>query len=231
MIKFPSQIEKIMTPPIDDIFNMVKNKEELISFGQGVPFFFPNKELMEKFWLEVKTNLNIHNYSPDPGFLSVRKEVARYLAIQYQSNSLSWKNIILTSGANTAFFNLISILTEPKDEVILLTPYYFNHMMTLQILHVTPVEIKTDKKYQPMINSINEKITSKTRAVVVISPNNPTGAVFSESTIKKILEICENHNISLILDETYSEFVYKNNQVIKSYYKSFNPLLIRIGSF
>ncbi|MFX0152428.1 MAG: aminotransferase class I/II-fold pyridoxal phosphate-dependent enzyme, partial [Candidatus Hodarchaeota archaeon] len=231
MIKYPKHIEKIMTPPIDDIFNMVKNKDELISFGQGVPFFFPNEDLMGQFWNEVKANPNIHNYSPDPGFLSVREEVARYLAIQYHSNSLSWKNIILTSGANTAFFNLISTITEPKDEVILLTPYYFNHMMALQILHITPVEVKTDENYQPMINSINEKITSKTRAILVVSPNNPTGAVFSESTIKKILEICESHNLVLILDETYSEFVYRNNQVIKSYYKSFHPLLIRIGSF
>lgn len=231
MIKFPNQIEKIMKPPVDELFSLIQNKEELISFGQGVPFFSPNKELMEKFWTEVKKEPNIHQYSPDPGFLSVREEVAKYLAIQYYSDSLSWKNIILTSGANTAFFNLISLITEPKDEVILLTPHYFNHMMALQILYTTPVEVKTNENYQPLIDLIVEKITSKTKAIVVISPNNPTGAVFEESTIKYILEICERFNLLLICDETYSEFIYKEKHIIRSYYKSSHPLLIRIGSF
>ncbi|MFX0181854.1 MAG: pyridoxal phosphate-dependent aminotransferase [Candidatus Hodarchaeota archaeon] len=231
MIKFPKHIERIMKPPVVELFNLIQNKEELISFGQGTPFFSPNRDLMDKFWIEVKHEPNIHQYSPDPGFLSVRKEIAKYLAIQYQSNSLSWENIILTSGANTAFFILISLITEPNDEVILLTPYYFNHMMALQILHVIPVEVKTNENYQPLIDLIVKKITSKTKAIVVISPNNPTGAVFEESTIEGMLEICERYNLILICDETYSEFVYEEDQIIKSYYKSSHPLLIRIGSF
>jgi aspartate/methionine/tyrosine aminotransferase len=99
-------------------------------------------------------------------------------------------------------------ITSVGDEIILNTPYYFNHEMAIMMAGCHPVLVKTDENYQPRPDAIEAAITEKTRAVVTISPNNPTGVVYSESMIREINEICQRKGIYHINDEVYEYFTY-----------------------
>ena len=117
-------------------------------------------------------------------------------------------DVLVSAGANMAFFNTILTFTDPGDEIILLSPYYFNYEMAVKIIGCKPVIVPTDRAWQPNLDFIKAKITAKTKAVVTISPNNPTGAVYTEAVLRKINTLCKENNLYHISDEAYEYFTY-----------------------
>ena len=232
MFRLAKHVVQIMDPPIVEIHNLLVNKEKAISFGQGVPFFHPDDEIMKQFWSKVKDNPDLHQYTPDFGFTHVRKTISRFLSSRYNTE-INWSRIVLTNGANSAFFNILSVLLDPKDEVIIISPYYFNHLMAIQLLHATPVFIETsyENSFIPDIDDIVSRITQRTKAIIIVSPNNPTGMVYNNNLLNKILDVCEERNICFLFDETYSEFIYKEDKIIASYFYRKSDRIIHIGSF
>jgi aspartate/methionine/tyrosine aminotransferase len=107
-----------------------------------------------------------------------------------------------------AFMNALLAITDQGDEIILNIPYYFNHEMAIVMANCQPILVGTDENYQICPDAIEAAITAKTRAVVTISPNNPTGAVYPQPTLKRVNEICQKHNIYHIHDEAYDYFTY-----------------------
>ena len=107
-----------------------------------------------------------------------------------------------------AFMNAILAITSVGDEVILNTPYYFNHEMAIRMAGCYPVLVKCDENYQLRPEAIASAITPKTRAVVTISPNNPTGAVYSQQALRQVNQICRARGIYHISDEAYEYFTY-----------------------
>ncbi|NEQ89146.1 MAG: pyridoxal phosphate-dependent aminotransferase, partial [Moorea sp. SIO2I5] len=120
----------------------------------------------------------------------------------------SANRIVVTAGSNMAFINAILGITTPGDEIILQTPYYFNHEMAIQMASCHPVLVATDENYQLRPSAIAQAITDRTRAVVTISPNNPTGAVYSEEALRQVNQLCGDHGIYHISDEAYEYFTY-----------------------
>jgi len=116
--------------------------------------------------------------------------------------------IVVTAGANMGFVNAILAITDPGDEIILNLPYYFNHEMAVAIADCRAVCVPTDDDYQLQGDAIARAITDRTRAVVTISPNNPTGAVYRESDLRQVNEICRRRGIYHINDEAYEYFTY-----------------------
>jgi aspartate/methionine/tyrosine aminotransferase len=116
--------------------------------------------------------------------------------------------IAVTAGSNMGFMNAILAITAPGDEIIIQTPYYFNHEMAIAIASCRPVLVATDENYQLRPNAIAQAITDRTRAVVTISPNNPTGAVYSEEALREVNQICRDRGIYHISDEAYEYFTY-----------------------
>ncbi len=116
--------------------------------------------------------------------------------------------IVVTAGSNMAFMNAILAITSVGDEIILNTPYYFNHEMAITMAGCHPVLVRTDENYQLRPEAIALAITPKTRAVVTISPNNPTGAVYSEKVLREVNQICRDRSIYHISDEAYEYFTY-----------------------
>ncbi len=219
----------VMHSPIVEIYAAVKDREKMISFGQGVPFFTPTKDILADFFESVDPDPYIHQYSPDPGLDVVRKIVAKYLSKRY-SMPIPWKNVLLTNGANAAFFYLVSTLLNPGEEIIIPTPYYFNHYMAIQIAHGKPVEVQTTKEFQLSPSLIQRSISPKTKAIISVNPNNPTGAVYKKDVIHDVVELCNDHDIFLISDETYFEFTYDDVSVESPF--ALNPeKTILIGSF
>jgi aspartate/methionine/tyrosine aminotransferase len=107
-----------------------------------------------------------------------------------------------------AFMNAVLAITDPGDEVILQAPYYFNHEMAVCIASCKPVLVPTDENYQLRPDAIRTAITPRTRAVVTISPNNPTGAVYAESALRAVNDLCRERGIYHIHDEAYENFTY-----------------------
>ena len=104
--------------------------------------------------------------------------------------------------------NALLAITDAGDEIILQTPYYFNHEMAITMANCRPVLVATDENYQLQPAAIRQAITEKTRAVVTVSPNNPTGAVYPEAALREVNGICREHGIYHISDEAYEYFTY-----------------------
>jgi aspartate/methionine/tyrosine aminotransferase len=108
--------------------------------------------------------------------------------------------------------NAILTISEPGDEIILQTPYYFNHEMAVSIADCTPVCVPTDDNYQLNLNAIETAITPKTQAIVTISPNNPTGAVYTQESLRAVNKICRERGLYHIHDQAYEYFTYDGVQ-------------------
>jgi aspartate/methionine/tyrosine aminotransferase len=116
--------------------------------------------------------------------------------------------LVITAGGNMAFMNAILAIADPGDEVILQTPYYFNHEMAVTMASCRPVLVPTDANYQLQPEAIRAAFTPKTRAIVTVSPNNPTGAVYPEAALRAVNDLCRERGLYHIHDEAYEYFVY-----------------------
>jgi aspartate/methionine/tyrosine aminotransferase len=107
-----------------------------------------------------------------------------------------------------AFMHAVLATTEPGDEVILPVPFYFNHEMAVDMAGCRVVKVESDARYQPRVDAIRRAITSRTRLIVTVSPNNPTGAVFSGEALRDINALCGEHGLYHASDEAYEYFTY-----------------------
>jgi aspartate/methionine/tyrosine aminotransferase len=116
------------------------------------------------------------------------------------------ENVAITSGCNQAFCVAMDVLARAGDEVILPTPYYFNHQMWLEMRGIRPVYVHSDETGSPTPEAIAGAVTERTRAVALVTPNNPTGAEYSGDLVMAIYELARAKGIKLVMDETYKDF-------------------------
>lgn len=180
--------------------------KDTISLAQGVPFFPPPAEALQELGIHLNDPI-VHSYSPDAGLIELREALVRKLSIE-NGIHVEPGQVMVTAGANQAFVNAILTIADPGDEIILLRPYYFNHEMALRLAGIKPVIVDVDESYQPVPELIEEAITSWTKAVVTVSPNNPTGAVYGKRMLHAINTICNDHGIYHISDEPYEYFTF-----------------------
>jgi aspartate/methionine/tyrosine aminotransferase len=205
------QIANVHFPPISEVKRWLAGRpddgRELIDLCQAVPDYPPAPELTE-YLSRLLSDPLLSKYSSDEGLPEVREAVCGYYGRKYGAQ-LSPDNFCLTIGASQAFWLAIVTLCRAGDEIVVQTPYYFDHPMALDILGIRGV-------YAPFVESdggipdpatIESLITDRTRAILVVSPSNPTGAITPPGTIRELLDLARRHNIALILDETYNEFI------------------------
>lgn len=116
--------------------------------------------------------------------------------------------MMVTAGSNMAFLNAIMAISDPGDEIILPMPYYFNQEMAIEMQGCIPVPVATRADYQLDLSALQAAITAKTRAIVTVSPNNPSGAVYPEADLRAVNALCKQHGIYHISDEAYEYFTY-----------------------
>jgi aspartate/methionine/tyrosine aminotransferase len=116
--------------------------------------------------------------------------------------------VMVTAGGNMAFVHAILAITSPGDDVVLPVPFYFNHEMAIQMAGCTPIRVATDQSYQLDLEAIEAAVTPRTRAIVTVSPNNPTGAVFPEEALRAVNRLCRERGLYHISDEVYEYFTY-----------------------
>jgi aspartate/methionine/tyrosine aminotransferase len=197
----------VQLPVIPTVAGWIAETPGTISLGQGVAYYGPPPEAMRILKRFSLTPAN-HPYKPDAGLPELRKAFEEKLRGENGIDAPFERRIIVTAGANQAFFNAVLAICDPGDEVVLLTPYYFNHEMAIALAGCRAVCVPTDGNYQPRIDAIEAALTPRTRAIVTVSPNNPTGVVYSKETLTEINILCARRGIYHISDEAYEHFTY-----------------------
>jgi aspartate/methionine/tyrosine aminotransferase len=201
------RMQAVQSPIIPVVGELIRSNPGTISLGQGVAYYGPPpqvRDYIEKFFCDPEN----HKYKLVQGTTELQAEIAKKLAGENGIVVDNDSRIVVTAGGNMAFVNAILAVTDPGDEVILLVPYYFNHEMAVGIASCKAVPVPTDENYQLQPELIREAITERTRAVVTISPNNPTGAVYPESALRQVNDSCREAGVYHISDEAYAYFTY-----------------------
>ncbi len=199
---------QVQLPIIPTVAGWISQTPGVISLGQGVAYYGPPPEALsaaERFLNEPGS----HPYKPDAGIPELRQAFEEKLRAENGIDAPFERRIIVTAGANQAFFNAVLAICDPGDEVILLSPYYFNHEMAIALASCRAVCVPTDGNYRPKHDAIEASITPRTRAIVTVSPNNPTGVVYPRETLASINRLCAERGIYHISDEAYEYFTYE----------------------
>jgi aspartate/methionine/tyrosine aminotransferase len=209
------RINQVRFPPIVNIANqamkLAPKDQKLISFGQGVPFYGPPKDLLNK----ILDSHFVHRYNHDQGVYSLREAISKFEKKRYNLSGLNPdKEIMVTAGANQACFNVIKTICSPGDEVIIFSPFYFNHEMAVAMegLNINLIPVSRDT-LSINVDEIDKSITSKTKLIILVNPNNPTGVIEDKQKLLELLELLDKHkHILLMSDETYAEFLYNKEK-------------------
>lgn len=203
----PQRMQSVQSPIIPVVAELIRENRGTISLGQGVVGYGPPPEAVAQIQSFLADPEN-HKYKPVVGLPVLVDAFRRKLETENQIPSTDGSHLVITAGGNMAFMNAVLAITDPGDEIILQTPYYFNHEMALTMANVRPVLVPTDDNYQLQLDAIRGAVTSRTRAIVTVSPNNPTGAVYPEEALRAVNELCRERGLYHIHDEAYEYFVY-----------------------
>jgi aspartate/methionine/tyrosine aminotransferase len=201
------RIHDVQSPIIPVVAELIRTNPGTISLGQGVVSYGPPPQAMERL-AEFLGDPENYKYKPVHGIPPLLNAIEKKLAAENGVRPSADRQVIVTAGGNMAFMNAVLAIADSGDEVILLTPYYFNHEMAVAMAGCRPVLVATNEKYQPKLDTIGAAITPRTRAVVTISPNNPTGAVYPEKTLRAINDLCRQRDLFHVHDEAYEYFTY-----------------------
>lgn len=209
-------IEAVHYPPISEVRQWAAEYANgrdlpLIDLCQAVPDYPPAQELTDHL-AAVVADPSTSRYTPDEGLPSVREALAaRYRRIY--AAELGPDNICLTVGASQAFWLAMTALCRAGDEVIIQTPYYFDHDMALAMLGIKRVYAPFDPADGglPSVEAISGLITPRTRAILLVTPSNPTGTVTPPELIESLYTLAAGQRIALVLDETYADFILSDS--------------------
>ncbi|MCA0272846.1 MAG: aminotransferase [Proteobacteria bacterium] len=177
----------------------------LINVSQAAPMEVPPLALREALAEAALNDPAAHLYGPVLGLPALRAEIASQWSGIY-GGEIGAGEVAITQGCNQAFCAIMSTMAAAGDEVILPTPWYFNHKMWFDMQGITTVPLTTGAGLIPDAAAAEGLITPRTRAIVLVTPNNPGGVEYSAATVRAFYELAERRGIALILDETYRDF-------------------------
>jgi aspartate/methionine/tyrosine aminotransferase len=201
------RIARVQSPVIPIVGQWVAEHPGTISMGQGVVYYPPPPTIVEGLQKFHSDPLN-HQYKQVQGIPELLNALKFKLSNENGIQVQAKDQLMVTAGSNMAFMNAIMAITEFGDEVILPKPYYFNHEMAINMLGAVARCVEPGSDMLPSLTSIESAITSRTRAIVTISPNNPSGVVFPKSLLTSINQLCRERGIYHISDEAYEYFLY-----------------------
>lgn len=202
-----ARLKRVQPPIIPRIHRLIAENPGTISLGQGVVGYPPPtsvREAIDRFL----SNPENHKYASVYGISNLRELIAAKLSCENGITIEDEHELVITAGGNMAFVNALLAICDEGDEVVLMSPYYFNHEMAVTMAGCRPVLVATDHRFQLNLEAIATVITDKTRAVVTISPNNPSGAVYPEADLRDLNRLCAERGVFHIHDEAYEYFLY-----------------------
>ena len=189
--------------------------EPVISLGIGEP---KNKTPITAL-LSSAAKLSEGNvkYTPPDGTPSLKKAIICYTEDNYD-RCIEPENVIVSTGAKQALYNIMVSILNPQDEVVLLAPYWVSYPEIVKLAYGIPVVVTPeDGSFTPRMEEIERAVSSYTKAIVINSPNNPSGVVYSKEFIASIVEFCEKKNIYLVSDDIYHKLVFDEVKAYPAY--------------
>lgn len=155
-------------------------------------------------------------YGPTAGIKAFKESIQSYTGEHY-GRSPALNNIIVTCGAKQALFNTLYSLLNPQDEVILIAPYWVSYPEMVKLAYGTPVPVKPQEDLVPDLEEVSRSVTSRTKAIILNSPNNPSGVVYPPEVVAAFVDFCESEEIFLILDDIYHQLVFDDHSWVPGY--------------
>lgn len=211
--------------------NLKASGKDVLIFTMGEPDFKTPLNIREKAE-EILKEGHI-GYTTSSGILALKQAICDKLE---KDNKLKYKpeNIVVSNGAKHALRNVIEAVLNPEDEVIIPSPYWVTYSELVKMSCGIPVVIegKAENDYKVSASDIEKAITDKTKALILNSPSNPTGAVYTEKELKEIADVAVSHNIIVISDEIYEKLVYEGEHIsIASFNEEIKKLTAVINGF
>ena len=189
--------------------------EAIVHFGIGEP---KNKAPLSAISSAIeKLNSGEVKYAPSDGLPSLKKAIVRYTEKNY-GRTIDPANVIVSDGAKHSIFNVLYALINPGDQVIILAPYWVSYPEMVKMVNGVPVIVTpADGSFYPKLSEIEKAVTPSTRAIIINSPNNPSGAIFSDELVGEIVEFCERKNIYLLTDDIYHKLIFDGKKIAPVY--------------
>ncbi|MCE1235861.1 MAG: aminotransferase [Hyphomicrobiales bacterium] len=211
MPRFNPLVSDLATPPIPSVHAWGRAYDgrlgPLIDLSQAVPGYPPHPDLLDRLGRAARDPTTA-SYGAIEGDEALRQALAAHQNELYGSN-LSKENIHITAGCNQAFVCAALAVAEPGSRILLSNPFYFNHETSLKMfgIGVGVVDCPADRGFLPDPATLEAAIGPDVRAFAVVSPNNPTGAIYPPDLLEALRRVCERRGIWFILDETYRDFL------------------------
>jgi aspartate/methionine/tyrosine aminotransferase len=201
----------VSVPPIADVNSWVSDlpfdaQRPLLNVAQAVPSYAPARSLIDHV-ADLASDAASAVYAPILGLETLRDAFAQHMTHTYGS-AVQASELAITAGCNQAFCIAVSALAAPADQVVLPAPWYFNHQMWMQIqgIEVCPLAFDDSSGGVPSIDVAAAAVTDRTRAIVLVTPNNPTGNEYPQSLLEDFFDLAVECNVALVIDETYKDF-------------------------
>jgi aspartate/methionine/tyrosine aminotransferase len=198
----------VQQPIIPVIAQAIREQPGTLSLGQGVVYYPPPTQVFDAIDA-LATDAALNKYQAVHGSDALIAAINAKLTVDNGCAPGPAQRVVVTAGGNMAFLNAVLAICDPGDEVILPLPWYFNQEMALALVNARAVGVPTDADYQLDIDAIARAITPRTRAIVTVSPNNPTGAVYSREALTAVNTLCRARGLYHISDEAYEYFVHE----------------------
>ncbi len=196
----PSEIRKL--------FDLAQGIEGLISLGIGEPDFDTPEHIRE--YAKEALDKGMTHYSPNAGLMMLREAVAKKLKEQNGIEADPSREIMILTGANQAFLMGLAAFLRDGEEVLIPSPMFVTYAPAVTLAGGRPVEVPTyeENEFRLSVDDLEKKVTEKTRALIINSPNNPTGAVLTKKDLEEIADFAVEHDLMVFSDEVYEHFVY-----------------------
>ncbi len=205
-------LSAVAPPPVAEVYGWIAGRDfpadkPLLDVSQAVPGYPPDEALTAHL-AEAVRQPQTALYTEIEGRPALRAALAGHTAALY-GGAVEAAEVSITAGCNQAFCLAITALAGPGDEVILPTPYYFNHRMWLDMMGVAPVYLGFRPGHDGVPDAAEAAalITPRTKAIALTTPNNPTGAIYPPAVMDAFFEVARDHGIALVIDETYRDFL------------------------
>ena len=205
-----TRIQSTFAPPVMEARRWMEGvvhpaERPLFNVSQAAPVDPPPPQMLEAMAQIVLTDPEAHLYGPVLGLPDLRAEVASQWSTAY-GGAVRADQVAITSGCNQAFAAAIATLCGEGDDVIIPAPFYFNHVMWLDMSGVNAVYLPCGPGLIPDVDQAASLITPRTRAIALVSPNNPGGVEYPAATLSAFRDLARKHGLALIVDETYRDF-------------------------
>ena len=200
------RMQDVQMPIIPWVGDLIRSTPGTISLGQGVVDYAPPAAAHEAL-VRFCGDPARHKYQHEQGIPELRERIAARLVAENGIDADRYA-LMVTAGGNMAFLHALLAICDQGDEVVLVKPYFFNHEMAVRIIGCCPVIVAADEHYQLDVAAIEAAVGPRTRAVVTVSPNNPSGAVYPESDLRAVNALCANRGLVHVSDEVYEYFLF-----------------------